>query len=112
VPALEVFRTRHERHTSERQRFTRDRLIEMVEARGMRVLRSSYVNAAFAPIGVLKFRVLEPLLGRPVPVGPVTVPYWIDRVCSVPLAFEAFWLGMGLNLPVGQTLLIIAERES
>jgi SAM-dependent methyltransferase len=112
VPALEVFRSGHERQTSEQTRFTRDRLIGMVEARGMRVLRSSYINAAFAPIGVLKFRVLEPVLGRPVPAGPVAVPYWIDRLCSVPLAFEAFWLGMGLNLPMGQTLLVIAERES
>jgi SAM-dependent methyltransferase len=112
VPALEVFRTGHEHRTSERQRFTRDRLVGMVEQRGMRVLRSSYINAAFAPIGLLKFRVLEPMLGRPVPVGPATVPVWIDRLCSVPLTLESFWLGLGLNLPVGQTLLVIAERES
>jgi SAM-dependent methyltransferase len=111
APAFEVFRGRLDGNSSERQRFTRERLVSMVERHGMRVLRSSYVNAAFAPVALAKFKVVEPLLGRPVPVGPVTVPYWVDRLCSVPLAFESFWLGMGMNLPFGQTLLAIAERE-
>ncbi len=111
APALEVFRTRHPEATSERHRFTREKLIALAERHGLRVLRSTYVNAAFAPVALAKFRVLEPALGRPVPVGPVTVPRWLDRMCSVPLGFEATWLGLGLNLPVGQTLILIAERE-
>ncbi|HWR49472.1 MAG TPA: class I SAM-dependent methyltransferase [Bryobacteraceae bacterium] len=111
VPALDIFRGRMDGNSSERQRFTRERLVNMLENHGLRVLRSSYVNAAFAPVALAKFKLVEPLLGRPVPVGPVAVPYWVDRLCSMPLAFESFWLGMGMNLPLGQTLLAIAERE-
>lgn len=111
VPAFEIFRTHHPETTSERQRFTRERLIELVERHGLRVLRSTYVNAVFSPIALAKFKVLEPILGKPVPVEPVNVPYWIDRLCSVPLAFEAAWLALGLNLPIGQTLVLIAEKQ-
>lgn len=111
TPALEVFRGRLDGASSERQRFTRERLASMLERHGLRVLRSSYVNCAFAPVALAKFKLVEPVLGRPVPVGPVTVPRWIDRMCSVPLALEAAWLGFGLNLPLGQTLLVVAERD-
>ena len=39
------------------------------------------------------------------PVAP-----WLDNLLYMPLALEAEWLGAGLNFPLGQSLLLIAEK--
>ena len=35
---------------------------------------------------------------------------WLDNLLYMPLALEAEWLGAGLNFPLGQSLLLIAEK--
>jgi hypothetical protein len=110
APALELFRSRHSAFVGEQQRFTRERLIELAEASGIRVLRVSYVNTLLAPAALAKFRIWEPLMRKPPANGLLAVPWWLDKLLYTPLALESYWLGAGLNFPLGQTLLLIGEK--
>ena len=110
VAALDVLRSRHSRFTGERQRFTRQRLQRAVHDCGFRVLRCSYANSLLLPVALARFRLWEPMM-RSVPAsGTSPVPAWLDRLLFLPLATEAGLLSHGVNLPVGQSLILIAER--
>ncbi len=110
VSALDVLRSRHSAFAGERQRFTRARLSESVERHGFRVLRCTYANSLLLPVALAKFRVWEPLLRRPPQSGTAPVPKLLDRLLFAPLALESAWIGAGLNFPVGQSLILLAER--
>ncbi len=112
APALRVFRSRHSQFTGEVHRYTRSALIELVERHGVRVMRSSYMNALLAPGAFVKFRFWEPLLRKPPASGVVRRARVIDNMLSASLALESFWLGSGLNLPVGQSVLLIGEKPA
>ncbi len=110
VSALEALRSRHSAFAGERQRFTRARLSRLFEQRGIRILRCTYANSLLMPVALAKFRIWEPLLRRPPASGVAAVPGWLDRLLFAPLAVEASWLGAGLNLPAGQSLVLIGEK--
>jgi SAM-dependent methyltransferase len=110
APALKMLRSRHSQFVGERQRFTRVRLSDLVERQGVRVLRSTYANTLMAPLAFTKFRVWEPLLRRPPASAVVPLHPWLNRTLLRPLRLEAMWLGAGLNLPVGMTLMLIGEK--
>jgi SAM-dependent methyltransferase len=108
--ALDVLRSRHSQFAYERQRFTRRRLVELVSGAGLRVLRATYVNSLLMPVALAKFRLWEPLLGTPASSGVEPVAPWLDRLLYAPLVVEAAWTGLGLNLPAGQSLLLVGEK--
>ena len=110
VSALDILRRRHSQFAHERQRFTRGRLLEMARAHGLRVRRCTYLNSLLFPIALTKFRLYEPFLSGPVESGVQPVAPWLDNLLYMPLALEAEWLGAGLNFPLGQSLLLIAEK--
>lgn len=110
VSALDALRSRHSQFAHERQRFTRTRLLGLVRQHGFRVLRCSYANSLLLPVALLKFRVLEPLLGGEPQSGVQEVAPWLDRTLHAPLAAEAALLGRGINFPLGQSLILLAER--
>lgn len=110
--AFDVFRSRHSQYIGERQRFRRPQLVNALESCGIRVLRSSYVNALLAPVALAKFRLWEPLWRMPPAYGLAPLPGRLDRLLYVPLALESWWLGAGLNFPFGQTVLLIGEKAS
>ena len=98
-------------HAAERQRFTRGRLISCVEQVGMRVERCSYANSLLMPIALFKFRVWEPLTGAEPASGVLPVAPWLDRTLHAALQVESRCLGLNMNLPIGQSLLLVARRE-
>jgi SAM-dependent methyltransferase len=110
VSALNALRSRHSMFVQERQRFTRRRLLEMVSRAGLRVLRCTYVNSLLLPVAFVKFRLWEPLLRRPAASGVEPVAGWLDRLLYAPLALEAAWVGAGRDLPLGQSLVLIAGK--
>jgi SAM-dependent methyltransferase len=112
VAALNVLRSRHSRFTSERQRFTRQRLQRTVRDCGFRVLRCSYANSLLLPVALARFRLWEPLMRSAPASGTAPVPAWLDRLLFLPLAMEASWLSHGMNLPLGQSLILIAEKAN
>jgi SAM-dependent methyltransferase len=111
VSALDSLRSRHSEFAEERQRFTRRRLIRLAQRHGIRRLRSSYLNSLLFPVALVKFRIWEPLLRKPPASGVAPLPGWLDRLLYLPLAFESFWLGAGLSFPLGQSVILIGEKE-
>ena len=110
VSALDILRSRHGQFAHERQRFTRRRLTELMEAAGIRVLRCSYANSLLMPVALAKFRIWEPLTRKAPQSGVQPVAPWLDRLLHAPLAVEAAWLSAGHDLPLGQSLMLIGER--
>ncbi len=112
VSALDVLRSRHSEFVVERQRFSRRRLVELAGRHGIRVLRATYANSLLMPLALFKFRVWEPLLNEPPASGVQPLPNWLDRLLGVPLALESALLGAGLNLPVGQSIILLGEKRA
>jgi SAM-dependent methyltransferase len=108
--ALDCLRSRHSEFVFERQRFTRRRLTDLFAGAGVTVRRATYANSLLLPAALAKFRIVEPLLRRPPASGVEPVSPWLDRLLYGPLALEAAWLGGGRSLPVGQSLILVAEK--
>jgi SAM-dependent methyltransferase len=110
TPALGVLRSRHSEFILEHQRFTRRRLLGLMEGAGIKALRCSYANSLLMPVALVKFRIWEPLLRRPAASGVDPRAPLLNGLLYRALAMEAAWLGAGHDLPVGQSLIFIGER--
>ena len=109
--ALDILKSHHSIHAMERQRFTRSRLMHLAEDTGFKVLRCTYANSLLLPVALVKFRVIEPLLGGEPESGVQPVSPWLDKLLYGPLAMESKLLPAGVNLPLGQSLILLAERR-
>jgi SAM-dependent methyltransferase len=109
--AREILKSHHSIHAMERQRFTRSRLMQLAEDTGFKVLRCTYANSLLLPVALLKFRVIEPLFGGDPESGVRPVSPWLDKLLYGPLAVESKLLPAGVNLPLGQSLILLAERR-
>jgi SAM-dependent methyltransferase len=110
VSALDALRSRHSMFARERQRFTRHRLTHLAARSGLRVLRATYANSLLTPVAWAKFRLWEPILRRPPASGVHPVSRWLDSLLYQPLALESWWIASGRNLPIGQSLILLAEK--
>lgn len=110
--AFDVLRSRHSEFTAELQRFTRGRLVALLERHGVRVRRATYANSLLLPIALARFRIWEPLLRKPPASGVAPVPSWLNRILYLPLRAESAWIGAGFNLPAGQSVLVIGEKPA
>jgi SAM-dependent methyltransferase len=110
VAALDALRSRHSEFAHERQRFTRTRLIQAVTRAGLRVVRCTYANSLLLPVAWFKFRLWEPLWNSPPASGLQELPGWLNRLLEVPLKLEARAVQLGINLPLGQSLILVAEK--
>lgn len=111
VSALDILRSRHSEFAHERQRFTKSRLLRLLEDHGFQVERSTYANTLLLPAALAKFRIWEPLTNAPPRSGVEPVSAWLDQLLYLPLAVEARLLGAGVGLPIGQSLIAIARRR-
>jgi ubiquinone/menaquinone biosynthesis C-methylase UbiE len=112
--ALEMLRSHHAEFTGERQRFTRSQIMQIASGCGLKILRCTYANSLLLPIALVKFRLIEPLMvaltGRRPESGVQPISPWLDRLLYSVLKLEAWWLGLGRSLPIGQSLILIGER--
>ena len=58
------------------------------------------------------FRLWEPLSKTPPSSGVGPVAPWLDRLLYAPLAIESGWLRAGGGFPLGQSILLLAERTA
>jgi ubiquinone/menaquinone biosynthesis C-methylase UbiE len=112
VSALDILRSHHSRFAHERQRFTKSRLIRCAQEVGWIVERCTYINSLLFPIALAKFRIWEPLSGAQPSSGVEPVSPFLDRMLYTPLAIEAALIEKGLTFPVGQTLLLVAQKSN
>ena len=109
--ALDILRSRHSEFAGERQRFSRARLSELFRGQGVRILRATYANSLLLPVALAKFRLWEPLLRRPPASGVQPVAGWLDGILGSALTMESLWLAAGMNFPLGQSVILLGEKE-
>lgn len=112
VSALDILRSRHSEFAHERQRFTRSRLLRAVGRPGVSILRCTYANSLLMPVALTRFRLWEPLFQRSPASGVQPVSPWLNKLLRLPLEMEARWIGAGHNFPAGQSLLLVARKDS
>ncbi len=110
VAAFKWLRSRHSIFVGERQRFTRSLILELARASGFQPLRCTYLNCLALPGAWAKFRLIEPLFNSQPASGVGAMPAWLDWLLLSALRAERAWLKRGHNLPIGQSILLIAER--
>lgn len=111
VSALDILRSRHSVFAHERQRFTKSRLQESLEAAGLRVEHITYANSLLLPVALAKFRIWEPIMARPAASGVEPVSPWLNRLLAKPLEWESRWLAKGRRSPIGQSLIALASKR-
>lgn len=109
--ALEIMRSHHAEFTGELQRFTRGQVLRLASENGIRVLRCTYANSLLMPIALAKFRLIEPLMPGKPSSGVEPVAPWLNRALYRALETESEWLGSGRDLPIGQSLILIGEKN-
>jgi ubiquinone/menaquinone biosynthesis C-methylase UbiE len=111
VAALDALRSRHSEFTHERQRFTKSRLVRLARESGLEPVRCTYLNSLLLPVAMFRFRVWEPLMRAPVDSGVKPMAGWLDRALGWVLGLEQAWVGRGWNLPLGQTVVLMARKR-
>lgn len=110
--AHRLLRSRHSEFVGEKQRYSRDQFIRLARESGLTPLRISYANCLLLPVALLKFRLWEPLLAREARSGVDVPPAWLNRLLLAPLRWESKWLANGRALPAGQSIILIAAKET
>ncbi len=112
VPAYRWLWSEHDEALDHRRRYARHEFLEMLRCSGLTVERVSSCVTLLLPLTVL-FRWGQRLLHtrRPVPCsGLVLLPRPLSALFAWTLRLEASWLGAGLNLPFGLTLIARARK--
>lgn len=110
--AFDSLRSRHSQFVNEVQRFTKPQLRAAAQRAAFRVERITYANSLLLPVAAFKFRVWEPLTRAEPASGVAPVSKWLDSMLYTPLHLEAAWIGAGRSLPAGQSVVLIARRNS
>lgn len=108
VPALRALWGAHDTEVQSRHRYTRGELVAVLEAGGLRVLRSTYCNSILFPL-LLARRTLDRLLGRAgSDVGFLPAP--LERAFRRALLSEAALVRRGVSFPVGASAVALARK--
>jgi SAM-dependent methyltransferase len=111
VAALDVLRGNHSILSAEVRRYSRGGLGKKLEAAGFRILRSTYTNLTILPL-VAAVRLAQRAAGHAESHDEITVPVApVNAALSALLAIEASALRV-MNMPVGTSLLVSAERPA
>ena len=109
--ALDALRSRHTEFAHERQRFTAARLRDALESAGFRVIELSYVNSLLLPVAWIKFRIWEKWMTESAASGVEVPGAALNELLKIPLLLEAAWLRFGGGFPLGQSLMVLAQKE-
>ena len=107
LPAYGWLLSAHDRRVHNVRRFTDGQVRALLAGHGFRVLRSSYWNTLLFPL-----MLLHRLIGRDDAESDVRdYPSWLDALFSAALAVERAAIGIGINLPFGGSLIVVAARD-
>jgi len=111
LPAFEWLRGHHDARVHSERRYTHAQMIERVTAAGFVVQKSSYVNTFLFPMALAQ-RVTERHSSEYVSAqSDLQLPSpFINRLGLTALALEARLLRIGVQLPIGVSLLCLAQR--
>jgi len=107
LPAYGWLLSAHDRRVHNVRRFTGRQARALLTGSGFRVLRSSYWNTLLFPL-MLIHRLLE----RDDADSDVRdYPRWLDALFSAALSIERAVIRMGISLPFGGSLILVAARN-
>jgi SAM-dependent methyltransferase len=107
LPAYGWLLSAHDRRVHNVRRFTGRQARALLTGNGFRVLRSSYWNTLLFPL-MLIHRLLE----RDDAESDVRdFPRWLDALFSAALSIERAAIRMGISLPFGGSLIVVAARN-
>jgi SAM-dependent methyltransferase len=107
LPAYDWMLSTHDRRVHNVRRFTGAQVRTLLACHGFRVLRSSYWNTLLFPLMLLR-RLLARDAGRS---DVRDYPRWLDALFSLALAVERAVISLGVNLPFGGSLIVVAARD-
>lgn len=116
-PAFESLRRRHDRIDSGLRRYSRRRLVQIVEGAGFAVRRATYFNAiSLAPAAIVamidRLRRTSKPEDRLDETGELSVPPGpINRLVLEMCRLESLWLRHVGDLPFGVSVMLLAQRE-
>jgi hypothetical protein len=85
--------------------------MEAVCRHSIRVRRCTYANALLFAAALAKFRLWEPITRRPPQSGVQPTIGWLNSFLALSLAIESRWIGAGRSFPLGQSLILIGEKQ-
>ena len=107
LPAYGWLLSAHDKRVHNARRFTRPQARRLLTANGFKVLRASYWNTLLFPL-----MLLHRLIERGDAASDVhDYPAWQDTLFSTALAIERVAIGLGLSLPFGGSLIVVAARH-
>lgn len=111
LPAFEWLRGHHDARVHGERRYTRQQMMARVVAAGFVVKKSSYINTLLLPLALAQ-RVTERRSSVHAPVqSDLQLPSpLVNRIGLTALGIEARLLQIGAQLPIGVSLLCLAQR--
>lgn len=108
LPAYDWLMSAHDKRVHNVRRFTRGQARALLARHGFRVLRASYWNTLLFPL-----MLLHRLLRRDEAESDVRdYSRTLDMLFSTALAVERAAIGLGISLPFGGSLLVVAARSA
>jgi SAM-dependent methyltransferase len=108
LPAYSWLMSAHDRAVANVRRYTRRRLVRLLESAGFHVLLATYWNTILFPVMVLTRKLLPSAAGSDVRLHPPLV----EALCRAAAGIEHAWLGKGRRLPFGGSLLAVAAKQA
>jgi SAM-dependent methyltransferase len=111
LPAFEWLRGHHDARVHSERRYTHQQMIARVTAAGFVVQKSSYINTLLFPMALAQ-RVTERRSAKHVSAqSDLQLPSpFVNRLGLTALGIEARLLAIGVQLPIGVSLLCLAQR--
>ncbi len=110
LPAYRWMLSRHDAAVYNVRRYTRRRVVRLLQAAGFRLLFASYWNIVLFPIMVVT-RKLVPQGKRP--TSDVRLyPAPVEALCRIATGFERALLRRGIRFPFGGSLIAVAAKEA
>ncbi len=107
LPAYDWLLSAHDRRVHNVRRFTGGQVRALLAGHGFRVLRSSYWNTFLFPL-----MLLHRLRARDADRSDVRdYPGWLDALFSAVLTVERMAIALGISLPFGGSLIVVAARD-
>ena len=108
LPALPWLRSAHDARVFTVRRYTRASITAELAGAGFVDIRARYWNALLLPLMILQRKVLSRREGAASDVG--AFPAWLDALLFAATRLEARLMRLGLNFPVGGSLIVTATR--
>jgi SAM-dependent methyltransferase len=107
MPAYRWMYSYHDTATGNLRRYSRGEVNALLRGAGFRIVRSTYWNTLLFPLAVLRRKILPPSA----PTSDVGLfPAPVEAGCNALLALEHAWLGVGGSLPLGNSVLTVAQK--